>query len=186
MTETKTCGCCGETKLVSDFTLSGGRAHYKIKGTTHSYCKACNAARAREWRKSNKNYKGSGRIKKVPVEDRMIMSLIRQRLVDARIRSKKFELPAVDLCEDYLFELYKKSNGTCALLGYQMVIEKGHPLCPSLDQINPAEGYRLGNVQWVCWVSNRAKGDMSSDDFYRMCELALEQRKVQRLSKAAA
>lgn len=186
MTQLKTCGQCGETKPLAEFSQGGGRAHYKTKDTTHSYCKSCNAARAREWRKSHKNYKGSGRITKVPKEDRMLMSLIRQRLVDARGRTKKAGLPALTVDEDYLLDLYKKADGRCALLGFEMNISKKHPLSPSLDKIDPKGGYTIGNVQWVCWTANRAKGDMTQDDFYRMCELALEQRKVQRLSKEAA
>ena len=121
-----------------------------------------------------------------PREDWPLMSAIRTRVREAINRIKKFGKQDTDLDERYLYELFKSQDGKCALLGYEMSIERKHPLCLSLDQIDPGAGYVKGNIQWVTWVANRAKGDMTQDDFYRMCEIAIEYRKVQRLSKSAA
>ena len=123
---------------------------------------------------------------KYPKEDWRLLSAIRTRLREAQTRIKKFGKQETDLTEDYLYQLFKTQNGRCSLLGHEMSTERKHPLCLSLDQIDPGQGYVRGNVQWVTWVANRAKGDMTQDDFYLMCELAVEFRKVQRLSKDAA
>ena len=179
----KLCGSCGETKDLSEFTQSKRQYKYTNSGSHHSYCKKCNAARAREWRKSHTNYKGTGKIKSVPKEDRLIMSAIRQRLVDARSRCKKFgkQPPTVDA--DYLYSLFLSQERKCALTGAILEVIPQHPLCLSLDKIEPEKGYDVGNVQWVAWCVNRAKGDLSLDHFYEMCEVVLEYRKVQRLSR---
>lgn len=57
--------------------------------------------------------------------------------------------------------------------------------CLSIDKIRPEGGYVEGNVQWVAWAVNRAKGDMETDVFVDMCRQVLEYQKVQRLSKGA-
>ena len=110
------------------------------------------------------------------------MSAIRTRLREAKQRIKKFGKPETDLTDEFLYHLFKKQEGKCALLGYDMSIERKHPLALSLDQIHPGKGYTQDNIQWVTWVANRAKGDMTQDDFYDMCKLAVEYRKVQRPS----
>ncbi len=40
---------------------------------------------------------------------------------------------------------------------------------PSPDQIVPGKGYVPGNVRWVLWAVNRAKGEMSEEDFVEIC-----------------
>lgn len=183
MTATKTCPKCGETKPLSEFpTPKVSSDNFQPSAAKYKPCKACNAKTAREWRKKNKNYSGTGRLKAVPKEDRPLMSAIRARLREAKERIKKFNKRETDLTEEFLYRLFKEQEGKCALLGYDMSIERKHPLALSLDQINPSEGYTQDNIQWVTWVANRAKGDMTQDDFYDMCELAMMHRKVQRPS----
>ncbi len=43
-------------------------------------------------------------------------------------------------------------------------------LGPSPDRINSERGYVPGNVQWVCWWVNRAKGQMSNETFLRLLD----------------
>lgn len=110
------------------------------------------------------------------------MSAIRQRLTDAKTRTKKYGKVAVTVDADHLYELFLKQDRKCALTGVALSVLQEDPLCLSLDQIDPSKGYVIGNVQWLAWVVNRAKGDLSMDDFYEMCEVLLSNRKVQRLS----
>lgn len=183
----RTCSVCGVSKAVSDFPLKvENPTGFRSDGHKYSPCKACNAERAREWRKKNKNYRGSGLINQYPREAWATLSAIRTRLREAKLRIKKFSLTETDLEDKYLYDLFVAQKGLCALLGYEMVVERKHPLSLSLDQIDPGMGYLKGNVQWVTWVANRAKGDMTQDDFYSMCQIAVDYRKVQRLSKSAA
>ena len=183
----KLCKGCGLIKSLDEFTQSkiGSTNHKASEGQTHhTYCKQCNAERAREWRKKNgTNYKGSGKITAIPPEDRRFMSAIRNRLSTAKGRSKKFNKVEPDLTDTYLYELFLKQNKACALTGVLLNTVKEDPLSLSLDQIDPNKGYVMGNVQWLAWCVNRAKGDLDTQHFYDMCEAVLEYRKVQRLSR---
>lgn len=184
---TKTCNQCGETKLLDEFSRTRPSKNFKSsKSTHHTYCKKCNAARAREWRKANPGYSGSGRVSSIPKEDRLLMSAIRQRLSDAKGRCRKFKKDPPDLTDSYLYELFKAQQGTCALTGALLNLNSRHPLCLSLDQIDPAKGYVEGNVQWLAWAVNRAKGDLSLGHFFEMCSAVLNYQKVQRLSNGSS
>jgi hypothetical protein len=45
----------------------------------------------------------------------------------------------------------------------------GTHLAPSPDRIEPGRGYVPGNVRWVLWAINRAKGEMPDELFLRIC-----------------
>ena len=183
----KECSSCKQTKSVADFTSAGrGKNNFKTTDTYHSHCKACNAERARKWRKVNPNYRGTGKNSKVPVEDRLTLSAIRQRIVDCKQRAKKYDQPEPTIDEDFLFDLLKhQQQMRCALTGVTMVVKKGHPLCISLDKIEADGSYSPDNVQWVTWAANRAKGDLDTSVFIDMCACVIEYQKVQRLSKGS-
>lgn len=109
----------------------------------------------------------------------MLMSAIRSRISDAKQRKGK-----VEVTPDEAYEVFLKQDRKCALTGVLLSLEKDHPLCLSLDQIEPGKGYTVDNIQWLAWCVNRAKGDLSLDQFYEMCEVVVKQ-KEQRLSKGA-
>lgn len=184
--ETKTCRSCGVDKPLEEFSPKKVKNQFKTTHQTHAvYCKQCNAERAAEWRKNNSGYSGSGKVASIPKEDRLLMSAIRQRLVDARSRCKKLGRLPPEVSAEYLYEIFKSQERKCALTGAPLNLEKEHPLCLSLDQIEPEKGYVVDNVQWVAWCVNRAKGDLPLQHFYEMCEAVLDYRKVQRLSKSS-
>ena len=185
MNNTKVCTACNVEKPLDSFSLQGTKYSYSASSKYHSNCKDCSAKRAKEWRKNNPNYKGTGRNSKVPEQDRKLFSAIRARLGQAKERIKKYNLEATALTDMELYNLYKAQNAKCALTGVEMVVEKQSPLCLSLDKKEPKLGYTLDNVQWVCWAANRAKGDLSMMDFLGMCECVVENLKVQRLSKSS-
>lgn len=174
----KHCRICDETKPLTEFAKSKASTNFRSSNTTHhGYCKSCNAARAREWRKARPGYRGSGLLKKVPKEDRLLMSAIRSRLSCAKRRSGGEVLSA-----EAAYEIFLKQERRCALTNVRITLEKGHPLCISLDQIIPGQGYTVDNVQWLAWSVNRAKGDLTTEQFIDMCKAVLQQ-KEQRLSK---
>ena len=184
--QSKKCNQCGEVKDIDQFTRAKASSSFKSAHRTHhSYCKSCNASRAKAWRDQRPGYRGSGKLKAIPEEDRMLMSAIRQRLVDARGRCKKLGKTPPRVTSDQLYELFIKQERKCALTGAPLNLEKEHPLCLSLDQKDPSKGYTLDNVQWLAWCVNRAKGDLDLNHFYEMCEAVLEYRKVQRLSNGS-
>ena len=180
----KFCNDCQTEKPLESFTKARANNDFKNSHRIyHAYCKECNARRAREWRKLKGNYRGSGRNRLVPKEDYLLMSAIRQRLVDAKSRCRKYSKDAPSVTDLELYNLFLSQNRACALTGAPLNTIKGHPLCLSLDQKNPKLGYTLDNVQWLSWAVNRAKGDLDMIDFYGMCEAVMTHRKVQRLSK---
>lgn len=185
--QSKICSMCIVEKPLHEFPVVNKVGdHYRKSGTntgTHeNRCKPCKAAYAREWRKLHKNYRGTGKLTAVPKEDRLLMSAISDRLMQAKQRVKKYGGAEPDVDRDYLYHLFKQQHGRCALSGVLMKIEKGAVTCLSLDKIRPEKGYIQGNVQWVAWAVNRAKGDMEEAVFLDMCRQILEYQKVQRLS----
>lgn len=176
------CKRCDTTKAIEEFSLHAGENQYKSK-PKYQYCKSCNAERAREWRKKNKNYKGTGALTRIPKEDRLLVSCLGSRITDCKARAKK-QGSVCSIDKDYLYQLWKQQKGICALTGVAMVIEIGALTCVSVDKIEPEKGYVEGNVQLTAWAANRAKGDMSMTVFMSMCQRVIDYQKVQRLSKA--
>lgn len=186
-TTTKCCRECGIEKPLEEFTKAKLNKNWKKSNNFkhpshqqyHSYCKVCNAAKARAYRKAyaekhGQGYRGSNKLKKTPPEDRKLMSLIRGRITEAKGRAKKFNQVTPDIDEDFLYDLINTQSRKCAATNCDFVIEKKHPLCPSLDKIEPELGYVKGNVQWLSWAANRAKGDLTSHDFVMMCKRVVE------------
>lgn len=160
------------------------RNNFRSQNQTHNpYCKECRTNQAKAWRVAHPGYKGTG--KNSSVEDRKLMSAIRSRLRDAKIRCKKLKKNSPVLSDEYLYKLYQSQEGKCNLSGVLMMLETEHPHTLSLDQIDASKGYIEGNVQWLTWFVNRAKGEMSQDVFLSMCETILDYQKVQRLSNGS-
>ena len=185
----KICSVCNLDLPLDTFPETKGRvAAYKTVGqknlpTHENRCRPCKAEYARNWRaQAPKNYKGSGKMLRIPTEDRFLVSAISERLTQAKERAKKYNQPEPDIDRDYLYQLFKTQKGICPLSGVSLKVEKRSVACLSLDKINADLGYVQGNVQWVAWAVNRAKGDMNEDVFFDMCRQIVEYQKVQRLS----
>lgn len=177
----RTCTKCGTTKPENQFSNKGrGKNNFASFGENwdpkKNTCKACDAAYARKFRENNPGYRGSGKNKKYPEEDRLLISAIRRRLnvCKATYRKRNDGVCESDLTDDYLYDLYKKQNGLCIYTGTKMLLKKGHPATISIDKIVPDKGYVQGNVQWICWAVNRAKGDLKESEFLRMCKVITE------------
>ncbi len=143
------------------------------KAAHRTRCKECEAERARQFRKKFKNYRGSGKIRNIPKEHRLIMSIIRARVKDANARSKKAQLP-FNITPEYIYDLWKTQKNTCAYTGEEFQIKPKSPAALSLDKIIPEVGYVNNNIQLVCWAVNRAKGDLSHEVFLNMCKVIHE------------
>lgn len=162
-----------------EFTKGNIKRNYAPKDGYHTYCKECNARRAREFRAKYKertgttDYRGTGKIKTYPKEDRRLISAIRQKISWSKSNNKRSNRPFnIDI--DYMYDLWKKQEGLCALTGYPMSLDGNTNLRLSIDKIIPELGYVKGNVQWTLFAANRAKGDMSQDDFIIMCKMIIE------------
>ena len=165
------CKTCGVTKPYSEYPIQRSRTTWRGAGrpTYRKHCKACVAAQAREWRRNNPGYRGTGKVAATPEADRLLMSLVRQRVGDAKTRAA-----GCTLTVEQAHALYQRQGGRCAISGIPLALEKGSPWVPSLDQVVAGAGYHAHNVQWVAWAVNRAKGDLSNTDFLAMCRAIVE------------
>lgn len=178
---TKVCNTCQKEKPISDFGLSrnpdneNGHNYRNPHRSYKSDCKPCSASYAREWRKKNKNYRGSGKLSQYTQEDRKILSCISSKVIGCKSNTRKRnkDIP-FEIDRDYVFELYKQQKGLCALSGMELSIEIGSLRGLSIDKINPDKGYVKGNIQLLCWAVNRAKGEINQDEFIQMCRLIIE------------
>jgi len=170
--ETRVCNKCKIEKDINKFGNTYKKEHFSYTENTKYKltCKDCIAAYARDWRKKHPGYIGSNKLNKYPKKDRALMAAIRRRFNAVKQRAKKYSsiIPTVDA--DYLYQVFKKQKGLCAYTGTPLLIKTGQHTSLSIDKINPKKGYTIGNVQWLCWVANRAKGDMSEKLFLRMCK----------------
>lgn len=74
----------------------------------------------------------------------------------------------------YVWELFEKQSGKCALSGMDITFPKKHndkSWTASLDRIDSSKGYEKGNVQWVHKDINMMKRNYSQDYFIKMCKL---------------
>jgi hypothetical protein len=168
------CKTCQEFKPLSEFPEKRGESIKLLKRNTNVYCKVCNAKRSQLWRQKNPGYRTTGKVIALAKEERPWMSAVRQRLNDAKSRCKKFKRSTPCLTDQYLYQMLLNQEKKCALSGANLLLEPNHPLCLSLDQKDPAKGYVEGNVQWLAWCVNRAKGDLSNQDFFDMCAVIVQ------------
>lgn len=157
----KQCRTCGELKDEESFAWQ--KKHGYRGGTAGAYrldCKPCVAAKAREYRKT---YVPKGRKVRKDV-DRVLYSAVQAKVTDARQRNSVGCVTA-----DFMYDLYHKQNGICAVSGLAMSTTKGDVGILSIDQKVPGLGYSEDNVQWVRWDVNRAKGELSMEQLVELC-----------------
>lgn len=181
---TKVCNTCKETKPLSLFGKNNTSKdsvsfHASMIPTYKGDCKACLALYAKAYREANPNlWKDSlynvGKITKYTPEERPTLSAIRDRISGARQNSKRNPDRQFSIDADYMYQIWKDQNGMCNLSGRPLKIIKGDKDSLSLDKIQPELGYVKGNVQWLTWAVNRAKGDLSTTDYLQLCKDVVE------------
>ena len=123
-------------------------------------CKACR----------KENYK---RLKQEEDNSKRLVNLLKIRLHDAIVRSKKKNL-YIDIDLEFLKELWNKQNGKCALTNFDMdckiTSKKENPYVLSLDRKDPAKGYTKDNVQLVCYSANVMKSTLSISELKKFCK----------------
>lgn len=82
---------------------------------------------------------------------------------DARARARRKGLP----CRiDRHWVRERVEGGACQISGIPFVHgERRSLFAPSLDRINPSDGYTPDNVQVILWGLNSAKGTSTRDEF---------------------
>ena len=150
-----TCTKCGESKTPDNFT----------SWPRNKWCRACAAAYQRELRQ--RGYKPTGRNKALDAlgaagkaKAMRLTRCVIQASHNAKKLKRAFNITTADLPD----------TDVCMISGLPLSYEAGSPWVVSIDCIDPALGYVPGNVQLVCWAVNRAKGDLTPDDFRLLCK----------------
>ena len=158
----KQCRTCGATKPLTEFAYQKKSGYRGTgNGAYRLDCKVCTAAKAREYRKT---YVPQGRKIRLDV-DRVLYSAVQAKVTDARQRNPKGVVST-----DFMYDLYHKQSGRCDVSGLPMSVTKGDSGILSIDQKVPGNGYSEGNVQWVRWDVNRAKGDLTMQQLVELCK----------------
>ncbi len=173
------CSKCKKELHIDNFSISQN----PIRGTNYhtrelkysSVCKVCSSIWQKEYRakkiKEDPNfYKKRDSKPKLTQEQKFFNSFISSRMMDAKQRSKKYNKP-LNIDKEYLKSIW---TGKCAISGFPITTIKKDSNVGSLDCIIPSDGYVVGNVQWLSWKVNRAKGDLPMEEFLEMCEAIVE------------
>lgn len=90
---------------------------------------------------------------------------------NARQRAKRSSIPFTISLEWFAARV---EAGWCEVTGIPLNMgvrgdtSRSNPWCPSLDQINPGQGYTEGNTQVVCWIYNSAKNQWGHADVLQL------------------
>jgi len=89
-----------------------------------------------------------------------------------RASSKRGRVLECSVTLEYLEELMNKQGWRCPYSGRELVFGSGPNNSggnASLDRVDSAQGYIEGNVMWVDVSINRAKWEMSPEEFTQLC-----------------
>lgn len=143
--------------------------HAKADGSTwRQYCTRCHGARSYEARK-RRRIEYNARLAERRRSDPKFKAyeIWKQAKDRATMRGIEFSLSRERVERAVLV-------GRCEVTGLRFSFEitgkRMSPLSPSIDRINPNRGYVVGNVQIVCWLYNRAKGDGAHEDVMMLVE----------------
>lgn len=157
------CRCtCGKEKLVWFTHL----IRNKTKG-----CNACANIGAK-----SKCWKGVGEISADWWRSHVTRGGTKLRMSN---RNKVIE---IHITMEEAWQLFLKQNRRCALSGVEISFPKTNASngTASLDRIDSAKGYELGNVQWVHKTVNLMKNKLAQDEFIEFCACITEQRRSNR------
>lgn len=151
------CHYCGEYKPIECFSSKGSKS--SIRNNRRTICNEGNSKRQKYHDLSLS-------------EDKKLDKCLRFRFLGARDRALKQNIE-FNITFDYVKELWNKQKGICALSGIPMTyaLKEGRtPTNISIDKIDRAKGYTIGNVQLVCMACNQIKSDLTEEEMYNFCK----------------
>ena len=161
------CSKCNEEKTrVSFLALEMLTATFQ-KLLQHNYVKTVKTVKTVMRKEQETGGKNIQDIKAQVATQNTLIAAIRRRITMAKSNNKRSNYD-FNIEDAYMFKLWKSQDGKCNLSGNQMLLETNTPYTLSIDKIIPAKGYAKGNVQWVTWAVNRAKGDLPTEQFNNM------------------
>lgn len=78
-----------------------------------------------------------------------------------------------DLTKEQVHKMIKETTH-CQVSGRKVMLEVGHPDGASIDRIDSTRGYTIDNVQITSQLINKARGEMTVDEFVKMCRDVVE------------
>jgi|JI10StandDraft_1071094.scaffolds.fasta_scaffold127106_2 hypothetical protein len=150
------CTSCGNYKEECEFGNHSYKIHRNCKDTK---CKVC--------RKIDLEIKKERKVRKSD-----LWKIFKMRFKSTETRAKNKNL-VLNFDINYLFDLWEKQNGLCALSNVKMstLINAGKiSTNVSIDRIDNKQGYTKDNIQLVCSVINQMKNDSLQDEFLDFCE----------------
>lgn len=105
-----------------------------------------------------------------------------------RCRIKKGIEFSDDVTIKFLWNLFQRQNGRCALSNVEIVLDKKwsgkgskfHKIIQtaSIDRIDNSKGYEIGNVRWVHKDVNFMKGGIEDSTFIYLCKMISDNNKI--------
>lgn len=84
----------------------------------------------------------------------------------------------MDIDKDFVWDLYNKQNGKCALTGWNIMFSPDNiKNTASIDRIDSDKDYTKDNIQLTHKIVNRCKLNCPEDLFYNICKAVTENRK---------
>jgi hypothetical protein len=142
----KVCSKCSVDKPFGDFPV-----HRKTYDGFDSWCKQC---------RKEYNYE----------VNQSLDTHLRKKLASIKEDRRKI---FSDLTLEQLINLWNKQEGKCAISGVEMSYQRNkrqHNMnnC-SVDRIDSSGNYTIDNIQLVCWIVNRMKGENTTEDLIQWC-----------------
>ena len=102
-----------------------------------------------------------------PDGENYFKAMFRAARARANRNSRPFTLP-----DNWMFEQYRRQDCRCAISGLTMLKTqaKHDPWAPSIDRIDPEQGYTPENCQLVCYAVNTAKNQFSMEVLLTVCQ----------------
>lgn len=143
------------------------RKDWVLSGRTTS-CKSCASKRTAKAYPPPVNFKGIGGLSKT-------------HFSSIKLGAAKRNIP-FKVSLEFLWELYRKQDGYCALTGLPIILEARIKGCnvdwsritASVDRIDSTKGYTQDNVWWVHKEVNRLKNNYPLQDLLYWCKLILD------------
>ena len=157
------CHICGQYLPPENFQKHKFYAH-----RNHHECR-CRKCKADQNKHARQNYDNNTAL----------IKLLQERWLAAKLRASNKQLP-FNITKEYLKQLWEKQKGLCAISNIPMTYQFDSGRINtnvSIDQINPSQGYVIGNVQLVCMAVNQMKSDLSIEELYMFCEAILRNKK---------
>lgn len=174
----KRCTACDRRRALKFFRKYSGRS---VDGR-RPICVDCQREYEAGWREKNRSRLAQARAKRREKDKKYRAKYIEQNRAKylysrIKLRCEKRGVPFdLDKFDGELNERIEK--GVCELTGLPLRLDHGTRAwnSPSLDRINPSDGYVYSNIRVVCFAVNAALGDWGEEVLKTIASAYLAQR----------